>query len=177
MRAVITGYEVSNRIASVMVPAHYDFWHTTATVGFFGATASSSYTLGLNASQTAHALATSASMAPGLRKEAFRSDAMTNQFMPVERWEGGKSWQIAFAKEGITGALDIFEADRGFGRAMSDSVDWKADCEGPLVLILPLSKLHKKTTRHAGMYTLSSMLLIRLRRKKIFILKKLKRLI
>ena len=128
LRAVITGYEVSNRIASVMVPAHYDFWHTTATVGFFGATAASSYTLGLNASQTAHALATSASMAAGLQ-QAFRSDAMTKPIHAGRAAEGGVL-AASFAKEGITGALDIFEADRGFGRAMSDSVDWKAAVKG-----------------------------------------------
>ena len=35
--AVIAGYEVSNRIARAVNPAHYRLWHTTATVGFFGA--------------------------------------------------------------------------------------------------------------------------------------------
>ena len=71
-----------------MVPAHYDFWHTTATVGFFGATAASSYILGLNAEQTAHALATSASMAAGLQ-QAFQSDAMTKPIHAGRAAEGG----------------------------------------------------------------------------------------
>jgi 2-methylcitrate dehydratase PrpD len=35
LRGVIAGYEISNRIAMAVVPAHYDWWHTTATVGFF----------------------------------------------------------------------------------------------------------------------------------------------
>jgi len=122
LRAVITGYEVSNRIASVMIPAHYEFWHTTATVGFFGATAASSYILGLSAEQTAHALATSASMAAGLQ-QAFQSDAMTKPIHAGRAAEGGVL-AASLAREGITGVLDIFEADRGFGRAMSDTVDW-----------------------------------------------------
>ena len=128
LRAVIAGYEVSNRIASVMVPAHYDFWHTTATVGFFGSTAASSYILGLNAEQTAHALATSASMAAGLQ-QAFQSDAMTKPIHAGRAAEGGVL-AASLAKEGITGVLDIFEADRGFGTAMSDTVDWVRALDG-----------------------------------------------
>ena len=128
LRAVIVGYEVSNRIASVMVPAHYDFWHTTATVGFFGATAASSYILGSNAEQTAHALATSASMAAGLQ-QAFQSDAMTKPIHAGRAAEGGVL-AASLAREGITGVLDIFEADRGFGRAMSDTVDWVRALDG-----------------------------------------------
>ena len=34
---VVAGYEVSNRIAAAVQPAHYDYWHTTGTVGAFGA--------------------------------------------------------------------------------------------------------------------------------------------
>ena len=30
---VVAGYEVSNRIAAAVQPAHYDYWHTTGTVG------------------------------------------------------------------------------------------------------------------------------------------------
>ena len=37
LTAIVAGYEVSNRIARAVNPAHYRHWHTTATVGFFGA--------------------------------------------------------------------------------------------------------------------------------------------
>ncbi len=73
LRGVISGYEVSNRIAAAMVPAHYDWWHTTATVGFFGATAAASTILNLTAAQAAHAIGTAGTMA-GLQ-QAFRADA------------------------------------------------------------------------------------------------------
>ncbi len=39
LRAIIAGYEISTRIAEVIQPAHYRFWHTTGTVGMFGAAA------------------------------------------------------------------------------------------------------------------------------------------
>jgi 2-methylcitrate dehydratase PrpD len=41
LRSMVAGYEVSCRIAQAVQPSHYDFWHTTGTVGTFGAAASS----------------------------------------------------------------------------------------------------------------------------------------
>ena len=37
LRAVTVGYEVSTRIAETMGRPHYNYWHTTATNGSFGA--------------------------------------------------------------------------------------------------------------------------------------------
>ena len=42
MRGVIAGYEISSRMGVVVNPAHYKFWHTTGTIGTFGAAAASS---------------------------------------------------------------------------------------------------------------------------------------
>src|SRR3990170_5717466 len=39
LRAVIVGYEVSTRIGEAIMPSHYKYWHTTGTVGSFGAAA------------------------------------------------------------------------------------------------------------------------------------------
>ena len=49
LRAVIAGYEVSNRIGVAVNPAHYAYWHTTGTVGHFGAAAAVASVLGLDA--------------------------------------------------------------------------------------------------------------------------------
>ena len=43
--AVIVGYETSTRIGEAVMPSHYNFWHTTGTVGSFGATASAATAL------------------------------------------------------------------------------------------------------------------------------------
>jgi len=41
VRGVIAGYEISSRMGVVVNPAHFKFWHTTGTIGTFGAAASS----------------------------------------------------------------------------------------------------------------------------------------
>lgn len=128
LRGVIAGYEVSNRIAAAMVPAHYDWWHTTATVGFFGAAAAASTILGLSEAQAAHALGTTGTMAAGLQ-QAFRADAMSKPIHAGRAAEGGLLAAV-LALQGVTGALDILEGERGFGNAMSADVDWQAALSG-----------------------------------------------
>ena len=128
LRGMISGYEVSNRIAGAVVPAHYDWWHTTATVGFFGGAAAASTMLGLDEEQSAHALATVGTMAAGLQ-QAFRADAMSKPIHSGRAAEGGLLGAL-IAKSGVTGALDILEGERGFGNSMSRDVDWAAALEG-----------------------------------------------
>ncbi|WP_339850901.1 MmgE/PrpD family protein [uncultured Nisaea sp.] len=128
LRAVIAGYEVSNRIAAAVNPAHYDYWHTTATIGYFGGTASASVLLGLTASEAAHALASAGTMAAGLQ-QAFRAEAMSKPLHAGRASEGGVL-AARMAKAGITGALDILEGAAGLGAAMSRDVDWNAAVKG-----------------------------------------------
>ena len=117
---IVAGYEVSNRIAQAVNPAHYQNWHTTGTVGHFGATAAAARVLGLDAGQTAHALGTAATFAAGLR-HAFSSDAMSKPLHAGRAAEAGVLAALA-AREGVTGVPDMFE--NGFGPAMSGPVDW-----------------------------------------------------
>lgn len=124
LRAVIAGYEVSNRIAVAVNPAHYRYWHTTATVGFFGAAAAGAAALALDTSRTAHALATCGTFAAGLQ-QAFRSDAMSKPLHAGRAAEGGVLSALA-AEAGVTGALDIIEGPSGFANAMGGPVDWDA---------------------------------------------------
>lgn len=128
LNAVIAGYEVSNRIAGAVNPAHYRFWHTTATVGHFGAAVAGAVALGLKADGIAHAMATAGTFAAGLR-QAFASDAMSKPLHAGRAAEGGVLAALA-ARTGITGVLDILDAPRGFGAAMSDAVDWDRATEG-----------------------------------------------
>jgi 2-methylcitrate dehydratase PrpD len=51
LRAVIAGYEISNRIGTAVNPAHYEYWHTTGTVGTIGAAVGASVALGLDETQ------------------------------------------------------------------------------------------------------------------------------
>ena len=122
LRAVIVGYEVSTRIGVAVQPSHYRFWHTTGTIGTFGAAAAVGTVLGLDAGRMAHALATAATMAAALQ-QAFRSDAMSKPLHAGHAAEAGALAAMTAGK-GVTGALDVLEGKAGFGAAMSTGADW-----------------------------------------------------
>lgn len=128
LRGVIVGYEVSTRIGVAVMPSHYKFWHTTGTVGSFGAAAAVATILGCNREQFAHALATVGTFASGLQ-QAFRSQAMTKPLHAGHAADVGAMAAMAAAK-GVTGALDILEGEVGFGAAMSVGPDWKRAVKG-----------------------------------------------
>ena len=124
LNAIIAGYEVSNRIARAVNPAHYQHWHTTGTVGHFGATVAAARLLNLDAARTAHAMATVATFAAGLR-HAFSSDAMSKPLHAGRAAEGGVAAAL-MARADVTGVLDMLEGVRGFGVSMSADVDWQS---------------------------------------------------
>ena len=127
LRGVIVGYEVSTRIGEAVMPSHYRFWHTTGTVGAFGAAAAAATVLGLTRDQFMHAVATVGTFAAGL-KQAFLSQAMSKPLHGGHAADSGALAAIA-ASKGVTGALDILEGREGFGAAMSVNPDWaKATC-------------------------------------------------
>ncbi|MCX7136191.1 MAG: MmgE/PrpD family protein [Proteobacteria bacterium] len=122
LRAVIVGYETSTRIGEAIMPSHYKFWHTTGTVGSFGAAAAVATVLGCNRDQIAHALGTVGSFASGLQ-QAFRSQCMTKPLHGGHAADVGAMAAMGAAK-GLTGALDMLEGEVGFGAAMSVNPDW-----------------------------------------------------
>jgi 2-methylcitrate dehydratase PrpD len=124
LRGIIVGYEISTRIGAAMVPEHYRFWHTTATVGTFGAAAAAATILGADPRQFAHALATAGTMAAGLQ-QGFRSDSMSKPLHAGHAADAGTLAALG-AVNGFTGALDILEGEAGFGRAMGPDPDWNA---------------------------------------------------
>lgn len=122
LTAIVVAYEVSNRIARAVNPAHYAHWHTTATVGHIGAAMAGAVVLGLDRPRTGHALATAVTFAAGLR-QAFAADAMAKPLHAGRAAEGGVLAALA-AREGVTGVEDMLDGPRGFGVAMSADVDW-----------------------------------------------------
>ncbi|MDQ0142058.1 MmgE/PrpD family protein [Cupriavidus necator] len=122
LKGIVVGYEVSTRIGVVLGRAHYRFWHSTATVGTFGAAAAAAFIYGANEAQLAHALATAATFAAGLQ-QAFRMDSMSKPLHAGRAAEGGLLAARA-AIAGITGSLDVLDGEAGMGRAMSDGPAW-----------------------------------------------------
>lgn len=128
LRAVILGYEVAGRIGAAVNPAHYRFWHTTGTVGGFGAAAAAATLAGLDARRAAWALAHAGTLGAGLQ-QAFRSDSGSK---PVHAGNAAAVGVLAaaLAAGGVPGAADLLEGERGFGRAMSDGGDWSRALDG-----------------------------------------------
>jgi 2-methylcitrate dehydratase PrpD len=128
LRAVIVGYEVSTRIGVAVQPSHYKYWHTTGTIGCFGAAAAAASVLALDKDRIAHALATAATFASGLQ-QAFRSESMSK---PLHAGHAAQIGVLAAlgAQRGITGALDVLDGPAGFGAAMSDAANWPAALDG-----------------------------------------------
>jgi 2-methylcitrate dehydratase PrpD len=121
VRSVVAGYEISNRIGAAINPVHYDYWHTTGTVGTFGAAIASSVALGLSVQQVEWALGHAASMAAGLQ-QAFRSNGMTKPLHAGRAAEGGLL-AARLAGAGFTGSDSMLSGPVGFVKAMSHGRD------------------------------------------------------
>jgi 2-methylcitrate dehydratase PrpD len=68
LEAFVTGFEVECKIAEAINPAHYiRGFHSTGTIGVFGAAAAAAKVMNLTPAQTAHALGIAASMSAGIR--------------------------------------------------------------------------------------------------------------
>ncbi len=128
LRAIIVGYEVSTRIGVAVQPSHYKYWHTTGTIGTFGAAAAVASILKLDAERTAHALANAGTFAAALQ-QAFRSDAMSKPLHAGHAADAGAMAALG-AAHSVTGALDVLEGAAGFGAAMSTGADWSRATDG-----------------------------------------------
>jgi len=122
LTAIVLGYEVSTRIGMALGRAHYQCWHTTGTVGTFGAAAAAGALLALDELQFAHALATAATFAAGLQ-QAFRMDSMSK---PLHAGRAAEAGLLAaqLAARGMTGSLDVLDGANGMGAAMGNCADW-----------------------------------------------------
>lgn len=111
LKAIVTGYEVSTRIGVVLGRAHYQYWHSTGTVGAFGAAAAAGSAYGLTQAQFAHALGTAATFSAGLQ-QAFRTDSMSKPLHAARAAEAGVLASKA-AWRGLTGAWDMLDGKGG----------------------------------------------------------------
>ncbi|HET6947166.1 MAG TPA: MmgE/PrpD family protein [bacterium] len=126
--AYVIGVEVACRVADAVNPRHYrDGFHSTATMGGFGAAAAAARLFGCDLDTTLRAFGLAASMSAGLR-ENFGT--MTKPFHAGRAAENGL-FAVLLARRGWTAARDILEAKRGFYSASSGGYD-PAKIEGKL---------------------------------------------
>lgn len=112
--AYIAGVEVACRLADAMYSRHYrDGFHSSGTVGTFGAVAAAGKVLGLSAEELRRAFGIAGGVAGGLR-ENFGTMAK-----PLHVGNAARGGLLAarLAARGFTAAKSIIEAPRGFMNA------------------------------------------------------------
>ena len=123
LMAYLLGVEVESKIAEAIDPRHYDHgFHTTGTVGTFGAAAAAARMLGLDTEATARTLGIAASHAGGLREN------FGTMMKPFHAGRAAESGVVAaeLAQRGFSAADTILEAKRGFFRAAGGGHDASA---------------------------------------------------
>ena len=111
LEAFLTGFEVECKIAEAIHPNHYKKgFHSSGTVGTFGAAVAAAKLFQLDATQLAHTLAIAASSASGIRV-SFGS--MTK---PLHVGRAGQNGVTAaeLAQRGFTGGKDALDPPWGF---------------------------------------------------------------
>jgi 2-methylcitrate dehydratase PrpD len=124
LEAFLTGFEVECKIAEAIHPHHYKKgFHSSGTIGTFGAAVASAKLLGLGREATAHALAIAASLAGGIR---VNFGTMTK---PLHVGRAAQNGVIAaeLAARGFTGGHDALDPPWGFLQVFSFGDGFDAD--------------------------------------------------
>jgi len=128
VRAIILAYETSIRIGEAVNPSHYQYWHTTGTVGTFGAAVAAAVLLNLSFEQTVWALGSAGTQAAGLW-EFLTDGAMSKQLHPAKAALNGILGAL-LARRGFTAATRILEGEKGFCHATAREFDLEKITDG-----------------------------------------------
>lgn len=128
LTAFIAGFEAECRVGRYVGGSHYaKGWHSTATLGTFGAAAAAGRLLGLSPDIMQHALGLAATQAAGL-KSMFGS--MTKPFHAGHAAECGLR-AARLARLGFTANPNAIECPQGFGDTQSSGIDAEAALAEP----------------------------------------------
>jgi 2-methylcitrate dehydratase PrpD len=120
LEAFLTGFEVECKIAEAINPSHYQRgFHSTGTIGTFGATASVAKLLKLSPAATAHALGIAASMSSGIR---VNFGSMTKPLHAGRAAENGVT-AAELASRGFTAGDDPLDGEWGFFQVLGGGAD------------------------------------------------------
>jgi 2-methylcitrate dehydratase PrpD len=112
--AYVVGMEVQSRIGTSIGTAHYNKgWHTTSTIGVFGAAAAGSWMLGLDDQGFATAMGIAASSASGLKANF---GTMTKPLHPGQAAERGLL-AAKLAARGYTANASAIDGNQSFAQA------------------------------------------------------------
>jgi 2-methylcitrate dehydratase PrpD len=116
--AAAAGFETTIRVANALGPTHYAAgWHSTGTLGTFGAAAATCNFLGATPEQTVWALGLAGTQGAGLI-ESFSSYGKS---LHAGRASSNGVTAALLATHGFRGAESILEGNLGMGRIMSAS--------------------------------------------------------
>jgi 2-methylcitrate dehydratase PrpD len=109
--AFVAGYETACRIGAALQPGHYDLgFHSTGTIGSFGAAAACARLLGLDGDATAVALGIAGTLAAGLKSQ------FGTMCKPFHAGKASQNGLLAarLAARGFSSRTDIIECIQGF---------------------------------------------------------------
>ena len=109
--AFVAGYETGCRIGAALQPGHYNLgFHSTGTVGCFGAAAACARLLGLDGDATAMALGIAGTQAAGLKSQ------FGTMCKPFHAGKAAQNGLLAarLAQRGFSSRIDIVECVQGF---------------------------------------------------------------
>jgi 2-methylcitrate dehydratase PrpD len=120
LHSFILGFEVVSRIGNATYPAHYSAgWHSTGSIGVFGAAVATAKLMQLDAQQMTWAIGLAATQAAGLR-EMFGS--MGKGFHPGRSAQSGYMAAL-LARKGFTSGQFPLESPRGFAAVTAATYD------------------------------------------------------
>jgi 2-methylcitrate dehydratase PrpD len=119
--SVVLGFEIVNRLSKAMNPSHLNRgFHTTGTIGVFGAAAACGVIAGLNEGEMVSAMGMAGLQGAGLL-EILNDGAMVKPLHPGKASMAG-ILSVELAKRGAKGPATVLEGNNGFFKAMADKV-------------------------------------------------------
>jgi len=120
LEAFLVGFEVECKVAEAIKPDHYlRGFHSTGTIGTFGAVASAARLLKLSPGQLAHALGIAASMSSGIR---VNFGSMTKPLHAGRAAENGVT-AAELASRGFTAGDEPLDGEWGFFQVLGGGAD------------------------------------------------------
>jgi len=121
LAASVAGYEVGIRVGEFLGRSHYKVFHTTGTAGTLAAAAAVGNLLGLDARQMQHALGSAGTQSAGLWE--FLRTAADSKQLHTAHAAGAGLMSAYLARDGFTGAAEIFDGPQGMAAGMSNDAD------------------------------------------------------
>jgi len=127
LAAFVAGVEVECRINPFMGDSHYERgWHSTATIGTFGAAVGAAHMRGFDGGKCALAMGVAGTQAAGLRS------MFGTMCKPLHAGKAAQNGLFAaqLVERGFTSRPDVLERPLGFAATQSDGADFGAGLAG-----------------------------------------------